>query len=277
MDQKIPFFRAHKKAIVIVGFLIVSLIGVPLTVIFLQQTQIFQQQAWKTSQSASAACGPDGKVVITANFSNTEPSGASNAMDVTVRDTVTGGTVNIGTVNPGQTKSGTIQTTRTSITAGGVIFSLTWTNGRSGTDTRTASYPAVAACSQPSPSPTVTPTPTLPQPSPSSSPTPTPTSSPTPSEVPTATPTDVPTGTPTETPTPTVTIALTETPTPTSTPPPGSTETPTPPPGETATPTTVANSPQPTLPPTGPETLFMGLGATALMLIVFGGLLFLFL
>lgn len=271
MDQKVPFFQAHKKAILVVSFLVVAIIGIPLTVMFLQQQQIFEQQAWLTSQSASATCGSDGKVIITVQFSNTEPTGASNAMNVTVRDTITGGTANLGTINPGQTKSGTITTTRTALPAGGVIFTLTWASGRSGTDTRSASYTAVATCTQPTP--TLTPTPTIP---------PSVTPSPTLTETPTATPTDEPTLTPTiaitDTPTPTPTATMTPTPPPgstsTPTPPPGSTSTPTPPPGSTDTPTVSPTQPVPTLVATGPETLFMGFGAAAVVLSVLGGLLF---
>ena len=276
MNQNQPFFKT-RKGLLLLGFIIVSLIGVPITVFLLQQQQIFQQQAWMTSQSATALCGADGKVVITANFSNTEPAGAQWAMNVTVRDVQTGGTANIGTVNPGQTKSGTINTTSSSLNAGGVVFSLTWTDGRSGVDTRSASYVAVAACATPSPTPTTpvdTPTPTTPV----ASPTPTtPVDSPTPT-----TPVDSPTPTTvtsTNTPTPT-TVTSTQTPTPpgtTSTP--GPTDTPgaTTGPTNTTAPTTVIVKSQPTIAPSGSGDILLGLGFISIMLTLLGGLIFILL
>lgn len=286
MDQKLPFWKS-RKGLLVGGLLIVSLVGIPLTIVFLQQQQIFQQQAWHTTQSANASCGPDAKVTINVTFSNTESLGDSNAMNVTVKDLQTGGVASLGTVNPGTTKNGTIATTRSSIAAGGVVFTLTWTNGRSGTDTRTANYPAVASCVQPTATPTATPKPSL---SPSPSLTPTTTLTPTPTSTPTLTPTLLPSVTPTDTPmpseTPTITIALSLTPTVTNpptetpTPPPGSTETPTPPPGSTETPTPPAGStntpttqPLPSIAPTGPG-LLVGFGFAGVALMLLGGLLF---
>lgn len=252
MNQK-SFFKTG-KGIALLGFIIVTLIGIPLTIFFLQQQQVFQPHAWVTTQSASAACTPDGKIAITVNFSNTEPAGAQYAMNVKVSDPQTSGSVDLGTINPGQTKSGTITTTVTSVNTGAVIFALTWTDGHAGTDSRTASYPAVATCAVPTA--TATPTVTIV------------------TETPTNTPTDTPTDTPTEVPTATPTTGI-GTPTPT-------TEVPTSTPGPT---TQVDNSPtptavivaRPTIAPTGPSNILMGFGAISVMLTVVGGLIFILL
>lgn len=223
------------------------------------QQQIFQPRAWFTSQSASATCGEDGKVVITANFTNTEPAGDQNAMNVTVKDSQTGGEANIGKVNPGETKTATITTSLSSIQSGSVIFTLTWSDGHSGTDTRTASYPAVAECVQATPTPE--PTPIV-----------------TPTEIPVAslTPTPELTAAPTETPAPTEEITQ-STPTPTETviaqgPSSSPTETPLDAGAEAQ-----ANSPttEPTLPPTGPSQNIVNAGIIGIIFIVLGALLLL--
>lgn len=153
----------------------------------------------------------------------------------------------------------------------------------------------VAIPRQPTPTPTPTPTLTItPTVSITVTPTrtPTPTLTVTPTRTPTPTLTITPTGSPSATPTITITptipititltptvpitVTVTRTPTPTvtTTPPPSGTATPTPPRGSTSTPTTVVyKTPQPTLPPTGPEALLMGIGTAAVMLMFVGGLL----
>jgi hypothetical protein len=140
-----------------------ALFVIPLTIIQVQNQQNIQQQAeevaWATDQSASATCPDEGEgVEITATFSNTEPRRTSTDMDVVVKDQQTGKQVEMGTVRGGETKSVTIQTEKETIKAGSVTFSLTWTDGRSGVDTRTASYKAVSNCVKPTEVPTPTPT-----------------------------------------------------------------------------------------------------------------------
>jgi hypothetical protein len=165
--------------VTIIGLFSVGLllVGIPLTVYFAQQQQEDRSRAsevqWTTAQSASAACTASGIAAITATFTNTETS-SSKAMDVTVKDNQTGKSVSMGTVNARQTKTVSIDTGRTSLSSNKVTFSLKWTSGASGTDSRTASYPAVSTC----PTPTKTPTPTLPK-----TPTPATTACPTPGVV----------------------------------------------------------------------------------------------
>jgi hypothetical protein len=134
-SQKIPL-------LILLGVL---LIGLPLTVITLQQTQFFQQFAWGTRQSATAACSAEhGGAVITVKFTNTEDD---KAMDVVAEDIQSGKKVDLGTIEPKETKSGDIITESKELAAGAVKFTLTWSDGSSGEDTRTASYDAVDECS----------------------------------------------------------------------------------------------------------------------------------
>jgi hypothetical protein len=100
--------------------------------------------AWMTSQQAQAACGEGKHVLLTATFTNTEPPGSKNSMDVTALgqtktaapgDTVTFGPKDLGPApQPG----------------GSVRFDLVWTDGHRGKDSRTAPYGPVNGCSNPS-------------------------------------------------------------------------------------------------------------------------------
>jgi hypothetical protein len=273
MGGFISFFKTT-KGLLTLGFLTIALIAIPVTVYLVQQQQSLQQNAWYTTQSASASCDSNGKVVISAQFTNTEQSDAANAMIVVVKDLQTGSQTSLGVVNPSQSKSGTIQTSSASLPAGVVQFTLTWANGRQGTDTRSANYSAVTTCAQPTATPTLTPTLT-------------PTITLTPTLTPTITLT--PTLTPTITLTPTVTIIVTgsltptDTPTVTLTPTPTNGQTPPGGPGDgrsdgrsdggSTSPTpTVA---QPTLAPTGPSTTFVNIGIFGILIALIGGILLL--
>lgn len=149
-----------------IAMAILSIFVIPLTIIQVQNQQnIFQQASeteivWDTEQSAVASCPEDREgVVIKATFENTEPRRSSTDMDVVVKDQQTGKSVTMGTVRGEESKTVDIQTERQTINAGSVTFSLTWTDGRSGKDSRTASYKAVKDCIKPTPTPTLTPTP----------------------------------------------------------------------------------------------------------------------
>ena len=182
LDQYIivnTLFSSPKFVVIAVAFL--ALFVIPITIIQVQNQQNLQQQAdevaWLTDQSASTTCPDDGEgVEITASFSNTEPRRSNTDMNVVVKDQQTGKTSDMGTVRGGETKTVTIQTEKTTLNAGSVTFTLKWTDGHSGVDTRTASYKAVSNCTKPTdvPTPTVTPTPL-----PSGVPSPTPTICPT--------------------------------------------------------------------------------------------------
>jgi len=156
---------------------VLALIIVPLTLIEVQNQQSIQQNAetilWDTTQSASSACASNGTgAIISASFTNTEAPSSSTEMNVTVKDQQTGKSVSLGSIKGGSTKTGSLATGRETLNAGSVTFALSWTDGHSGTDTRTASYKAVSQC-LPKPTPTPTPTPTVPpgQPTPTICPT----------------------------------------------------------------------------------------------------------
>ena len=157
---------------------VIALIVIPLTLIEVQSQQNLRQNAetilWTTTQSASTQCATDGNGAnITVSFTNTEPLKTSTAMNVTAKDQQTNKSVNMGSIKGGSSKSSTISTGKTSLQAGTVTFLLSWTDGHSGTDSRTATYHAVSSCI-PTPTPTTTPTPY-----PTGQPTPTPTICPT--------------------------------------------------------------------------------------------------
>ncbi len=151
--------------------------------------------AWYTTQSASVSCSSSG-AVISASFTNTETNQALG-MNVIAKDVQTGLSVDMGSVPSGQTKQIQIPTAKTQLTASNVIFFLTWTSGKSGSDQRGAAYNAITCAA-----PTATPTPS---PAPTSTPTPTPKPTNTPTPKPTSAPTLTPTSVPTIAPSPTLT------------------------------------------------------------------------
>jgi hypothetical protein len=108
--------------------------------------------------------------VIIVSFSNLEPKKSSMAMDIEAIDQQTNKSITITNIEGGETKTGVIDTGKQTLDAGTVKFKLTWTDGHSGTDTRSAKYKAQTKCESPSstPNPTAkpsaTPTPTLPVP-----------------------------------------------------------------------------------------------------------------
>lgn len=144
---------------------IIALIVIPLTLIEIQSQQSLRQNAesimWLTTQSASSSCATDGSGAnISATFINTESRTPSLEMNVIVHDQQTGMSKNMGSIQGGDSKTVTIQTGKNTLSAGSVVFDLSWTDGHSGTDTRTANYNAVSKCVQPTPTPTKKPTPT---------------------------------------------------------------------------------------------------------------------
>ncbi len=157
-----------------ISLAIIALVVIPVTLIEVQNQTNIKQSAesilWVTNQSASTACAVDGSGAnIAVTFTNSEGPGSSTAMTVTAKDQQTGNSVNMGSIQGGQTKTNIIKTGKNLLNAGTVTFALSWTNGQSGTDSRTASYEAVDSCIPTptptvplSPSPTPTPTPTLP-------------------------------------------------------------------------------------------------------------------
>lgn len=188
--MKLPDQISTSKVLLVASFL-VALVVIPVGVIQLQQQQELRQRAegeisvqWLTSQSASTSCPTGGSgAVISVSFTNTEPNQPSMAMNVTALDEQTNKSVNLGSIAGGQTKTGQIQTGKTALNAGTVKFSLSWTDGHSGTDSRTADYKAVGNCQPPTPTPS--PTPAGPTPTGTRTPTPTPTKTPTPTICPT--------------------------------------------------------------------------------------------
>ena len=98
--------------------------------------------AWTTDQTAAGACN-SGVAVINVHFTNTETAN-TNAMNVVATDNQTGIAQNLGTVTGQQSVTASIITNTTSIQNGTVVFSLAWTDGTSGTDSKMANYTALS-------------------------------------------------------------------------------------------------------------------------------------
>lgn len=164
---------------------ILAVVIIPLTLIEVQSRQNLEQNAesifWITDESASTACAPDGSGAnIAVTFTNSEAPSTSTAMNVTATDQQTGKSVNMGSIAGGKTNTSIIETGKTSLKAGEVSFALSWTNGQSGTDTKTANYNAVSQCvAQVTPTLTTTPAQPTQTPAPLPSGTPAPTICPT--------------------------------------------------------------------------------------------------
>ena len=196
-----PRANLPKKFLFGIILLIGLAAGLPLVLSQSQVQQILTGKAWYTSQSSSAVCSPTStNALITVSFTNQE-SNPSLGMLVKVVDTQTGKSVDLGTINSGATKTGQIDTGRTSLNSGYVTFNLAWSNGYSGTDSRTAGYSQVVNCAPPTPTPT--PSPIIPTPTTKPAPTSTPIPTPTPTTKPTPTPSPVPSASPTPTTCPT--------------------------------------------------------------------------
>ena len=142
-----------------IAITVIAVVVIPITIIQVQNQQLIKQQAetilWQTDQSAVSSCSTDGTGVdITVSFTNTEPKRSSTAMDVTAKDGQTGESVDMGSIQGGETKTSVIHTGQATLSHGTVTFLLTWTDGHSGSDSRSANYEAVSDCAPVTPTPT---------------------------------------------------------------------------------------------------------------------------
>ena len=102
--------------------------------------------AWATSQSADSGC-VGAQSVISWMFKNTEPNEAKWSMDVVVKDSVSGKLQGPFTIKAGETKDG-VFTTEGPVQSGTIKYELTWTDGRSGVDSRSSTYDATTCHEQ---------------------------------------------------------------------------------------------------------------------------------
>jgi len=154
VNTELPF-TINKRILAVLGILVLLLI-IPVTVLFLNQTQQIRQNAagitpsWIVAKSAEALCS-SGTVAIQYSFTNNDPS--FGPMNVVVKDNQSGKSVNLGSVSPGQTKTGQIDTGLSTAQNGILFFILT---GKGSSDTKTVSYNALqCASSTPTPTPLV--------------------------------------------------------------------------------------------------------------------------
>lgn len=138
---------SQRTSIIIV--LVILLLALPLTLYQSQLQQIFRQFAWQTNQTATAVCSPiNNNIVIKVQFSNLEQT---KDINVIVRDLQTGKSVDLGTVKHGESKGADIDTELPLVSAGSVMFTLTWADGSQGQDEFSANYSAVESCLNPTP------------------------------------------------------------------------------------------------------------------------------
>lgn len=104
--------------------------------------------AWKVGHSASAICNDDASISFNWSFENQEPNKESLSMDLIVSDSNSNATSETYTVKPGETVTGILETDLKSVENGTISFTLTWSDGRTGIDTRTSHYTALQ-CAQP--------------------------------------------------------------------------------------------------------------------------------
>lgn len=143
--KNLTLHKSSKNTSIFV-LLVILLLGIPLTLYQAQIQQIIKQFAWQTNQTASALCSPNSqKIVISVQFTNREDS---RSINVVARDIQTGKTVDMGVVKSGETKTSEIVTDNRAVRAGSVIFTLTSVEGTPSTDSFTANYQAIGACSQ---------------------------------------------------------------------------------------------------------------------------------
>jgi hypothetical protein len=124
--------------------------GIPLILSQTQIQQVLTGRAWSTSQSASAECIASGTVIINVKFTNQE---STRSMIVTAVDNQSGKSTSLGTVEPRKSKTGEIDTQKTSLNSSIVTFKLAWADKPNETDTRTADYSKASTCSGPTPTP----------------------------------------------------------------------------------------------------------------------------
>lgn len=146
--------KISKKFVLVFLLAAILLGGIPLALSQIQKQQTLTSKAWSTSQFANAVCTSSGIVIINVRFINEE---ASRGMIVKAVDNQSGKSISLGTIGATKTKTGEIDTGRTSLNSGQVTFELAWADSPNLTDSRTAGYSAVAECV----SPTLTPTPTV--------------------------------------------------------------------------------------------------------------------
>lgn len=120
--------------------------------------------AWYTAQSVAVSCN-NNKIKFKITFTNREPAG-TKSMNVIATDIQTGQKIDMGPINGGETKSVEMTSDSGELPGGTIMYSLTWTSGARGVDSRSASYSSVKCSTVPSPtlilpSPSILPTSTI--------------------------------------------------------------------------------------------------------------------
>ena len=130
-------WRTTKKRIaaLVAGSVVAVAVGGTLAVV-----NATQAAAWTATPTATAKCNTDGIIVISGTLANNETTAGG---DMSVTMSVTGKSDGPKAVAHGTTWNFSVNTGVSSVTAGTATFALSWI-GRSGSDTRTASYGALS-------------------------------------------------------------------------------------------------------------------------------------
>lgn len=90
-----------------------------------------------TLQSSQSQCTAAGEVEVGVAYTNVDKT---RSIEVTAKDEATGKTVSLGTIAPEETKTGTIPSGKTSVTAGTVTFTVAYSDTPTQTEQKTATY-----------------------------------------------------------------------------------------------------------------------------------------
>lgn len=138
--------KNERKWLVPTIVVILLVLSTFVAVALIQRQTRLSSDAWSTTQTASAECSTNG-TTINVSFTNTETNN-SKCMNVIARDLQSNQTYDLGQIDPGETKTGEINLSDNTISAGQVKFDISWCNGSSGTDSRLASYTAITCNNQ---------------------------------------------------------------------------------------------------------------------------------
>lgn len=153
--NNIRFQKLSKRTLLFISLALLVSSGVLVYALQLQQDirQRATQSQWFVSTAAKAVCSPDtGKASVEVSFTNNE---TLRDIDVVAEDDESGEKIDLGTIKNGETKKGVIQFDAPSLAKGSVVFTMTWSDGASGKDTRKTAYSSVSGCTAPPPSPPV--------------------------------------------------------------------------------------------------------------------------
>lgn len=120
----------------------ITLLVIPLTVFVLQNQTVFRPFASNAEQTVSATCdSTTGTAVLSVTYNNAQ---SDKDLNVVAKDLQSAKTAELGTVAKQGSKTVTIDTGLTNLSASGVTFTLTNADNSPGSTTETAQYEALS-------------------------------------------------------------------------------------------------------------------------------------